>query len=126
MKQVTVGNINGIRQGKRALAAPVTRADTYRTDEGWRSAADLEHGTSVAEVNHYGRHTTAKGDRLLVKAIDGDKAEVDVLDIRLVEPDKLTDQDFQALGYDNRTDYMTDWGDVFGPRIWLMNVRIVG
>lgn len=44
-------------------------------------------------------------------------------DIRAVETDKLTDQDFQALGYRDRADYMADWGEVFGGRVWLMKIR---
>lgn len=98
MKSIIVGNTNGLKRGKNAIATAVTRADTYRTgDQQWRSAQGLEHGTMVDEVNHFGRHTTARGEVLRVESIDGPAVKVEVQDIRLVEPDKLTDADFQSL-----------------------------
>lgn len=123
MKTITVGNTHGLQQGKTAIATTLTRADTYRAGEQWRPARNLPHNTSVEAVNHFGRHMTERGDILRVVSIEGPAVQIEVQDIRAVETDKLTDQDFQALGYRDRADYMADWGDVFGSRIWLMKIR---
>lgn len=124
MKSIVVGNVNGLRQGKRILVTGVTRADTYRPRDGtWRGALDLPHGTAVQAVNIAGRHPFEVGDRLRVDAINGETADVEVIGIRLVETAQLTNADFQAAGYDDHDAYQRDWGDVMGDRLWFYHIK---
>lgn len=125
MKSIVVGNTNGLKRGKTAIATALTRADTYRANGKWQSAQDLEHGTSVEAVNHFGRHTTERGEVLNAESIDGPTVKIKVVDIQAVEPDRLTESDFRALGYTDQADYMADWGEVFGSKVWLMKVQRV-
>jgi hypothetical protein len=123
VKTIVVGNKHGLSPGKTFIATPLTRADGYREGDKWYSAADLAHDTVVEAVNHFGRHTTETGETLLVKSLDSPTVKVQVLRIRAVEVDKLTETDFRLLGYANRADYLADWGDVQGPRIWLIDIK---
>lgn len=124
MKSIVVGNVNGLRQGKRILVTGVTRADTHRTRDGtWRGAIDLPHGVAVRAVNVAGRHQFAVGDKLHVDALNGETADVEITGIKLVETARLTDADFQAAGYDGRDAYQRDWGDVMGDRLWFYHIK---
>lgn len=121
-----VESTHGLGQQRTAIATAFTRADTYRADgQAWRSAQDLPHDTPVDEVNHFGRHTTARGEVLRVSSVDGPIVDVKVLDIRAVETKQLTDADFRTLGYVNYDDYAADWGAAFGDRVWLMRIEQV-
>ena len=123
MQTIIVGNTHGLREGKNAIATAITRADMFRQGSVWHSASVLEHNTVVEAVNHSGRHTTTTGEVLLVESLDSPPVKVQVEDIKAVELDRLTDADFQALGYADRADYMADWGNVIGSRVWLMRIR---
>lgn len=123
MKTIIIGH--ALKPGKTAIATALTKADTYRIGAEWRSAQELAHNTAVEEVKHFGRHTTLKGEVLWAEAPDSPATQVQILDIRLVEPARLTEADFQALGYANRADYMADWGDILGDKIWLMRIKQV-
>jgi hypothetical protein len=124
VKSIVVTSTDSFRHGKTALATGLTSADTYRDGEQWQSAKDLPHNTYVSEVNHFGRHTTTKGEVMLVESLLGEPSvKVEVIDIRAVDPERLTSADFQALGYTDKAEYMGDWGEVFGSRIWLLHIR---
>lgn len=125
MQTIIVGNAHGLRDGKNAIATAITRADMFRQGGEWHSAGELAHNTVVEAVNHFGRHTTTTGEVLMVEALDSPAVKVQVEDIKVVELDRLTDADFQALGYADLADYMADWGDVIGSRVWLMRIRRV-
>jgi hypothetical protein len=123
LKTIIVGNTNGLKRGKTAIATSLTRADTWRVGDSWHGTQDLTHDTAVDEVNHFGRHTTARGEVLRVESLDGPAVTVRILDIRAVEPDRLTETDFRALGYRDKADYASDWGEVMGDKIWLMRIE---
>jgi len=122
MQTIVVGNAHGLRPGKNAIVTPITRADRCRIGAAWRSPADLPHDTSVDEVNHFGRHTTSRGEVLRVESLGLAPIMVEVLYIQVAEVAKLTDSDFRSLGYTDRADYMADWGEISGPRVWLYRI----
>lgn len=123
MQTIVVGNAHGLRPSKNAIAAPITRADRCRIGTTWHPAAELPHGTSVDEVNHFGRHTITRGEALRVESLGLAPIMVEVLAIQVTEVAKLTDSDFQSLGYTDRADYMADWGEINGPRVWLYRIE---
>lgn len=129
MKTVIVGNTNGLKRGKTAIATSLTAMDQFQPLDSnqWHSADEAEHGTPVKAVNHFGRHVTEQGDILLVESIKKDTpARVEVLEIRAVDVDQLMEEDFQALGYTGRDDYMLDWGHIMGNRVWLIRIKHLG
>lgn len=126
MRKLFLGNTNGLKRGKTIIATPITRADTYRSNgQGWQSAQALPHNTPVDEVNHFGRHSSVRGELVRIESLDNPPVNVEIVDIRAVETDKLIDADFVSMGYRDRADYMADWGDVFGGRLWIMRIRRV-
>ena len=128
MKSIIFLNKNGLRPNKHVLVGMVTKIDhaQLKDHSGWTSANLLTHGTTAQAVKHAGRHIFEVGDAIAVKALDGVYAEIELIGIRLVEVDRLTEVDFHAVGYDNRAEYMSDWGDVVGARAWFYLFRYAG
>ncbi len=124
MKSIRIVNVNGMKQGKAALLTSATKQDRYRIGSVWYPLSTWQHGKQVDEVNHFGRHSTAIGDIINVKSIEGESvAQVKVLAIEMAEPERLADDDFQALGYASREEYMADWGSLFGQKTWLLRIK---
>ncbi|MEP7289365.1 MAG: hypothetical protein ABI947_26745 [Chloroflexota bacterium] len=76
----------------------MTRVDTYKVNNShWQSAQDLPHNT-------------IRIDKILVKSLVNEPViMVKVIDIRAVNTDLLTIDDFARLDYADRDEYLQGW-----------------
>jgi hypothetical protein len=107
-----------------------TRADRYRTtpDSSWQGIYDgWEEGKHVESVSHFGRHQTDRGDILILESLKGEVlAQVQVVDIIMVQNEALSDEHLQALGYASRQEYDQDYGRlIMSGKAWFFKVEHV-
>lgn len=128
MISVSMENTRRIsEQGKRCVCAQLTRSDSYRSagQDTWTSNDTIEHDTRASEIRIAGgRYVFKVGDTVQINPLlEGKPIQVQILSIRAVEPKKLTAASWVQLGYIDYEDYMADWGEVFGERVWLMAIK---
>lgn len=108
---------------KRAILAPATVGDHYKlsTDDTWHHIDELEVGSDVHAVDHYGRQQSVQGDIMTLSAIESTlSVDVQVMSIRLIRANQLTAQELSDLG---PPDGYGDWVEAMGDRRgWFMQV----
>ncbi|GAB4575892.1 MAG: hypothetical protein Kow0077_29660 [Anaerolineae bacterium] len=102
-------------RSKTALMTVATWGDFYRIGENWYTLQQWrqwQHGRAVNEVNHMGEYNTKLGDVLYVCPPESDDivCQVQVMEIRMVDIARLTDEEFRELGYASQKDYDRVWG----------------
>jgi hypothetical protein len=83
------------------LVPAVTRDRVRLTPDGdWISIDDIELGTEVYEVNHFGQHTSQKGSTWSIKDLLNREltAQVVICTISLERANQLTDAQLATLG----------------------------
>ena len=116
---------------KTAMMTIATLADYYRVDDEWHHLhrwQTWKHGRQVHEVSHLGEWTTGLGDLLAVCPLASDAivCQVQVVEIRMVDCDRLTDAEIRELGYATRQEYQAQWDeDTDGsPKGWYLSVML--
>jgi len=85
---------------------------------------EFRHGKKVDKVSLMSRHHMAIGEAINVRGLDGNIiATVLVKSLQMVNPELLDDADFTEMGYRDRVEYMADWGEIFGRRVWLLRIE---
>lgn len=119
-------------KSKTAMMTIATLADHYRIGEAWQPLQDWRfwaHNRPVNEVSHFGEYTTVQGDILSVCPLDSELVlcQVQVVEIRMVNCQQLTDAEVHELGYRTRHEYDEQWGEIASdaPRGWYMRVMLV-
>jgi len=119
-------------RSKTAMLTMATWADFFRVDEQWHALHRWrlwKHGKTVNEVSHFGEYTTCLGDVLAVCPLESDNivCRVQVTEIRMVDCDRLTDQELAELGYTTREEYNSQWRDMAegSARGWFMRVMLL-
>lgn len=123
--EVIVLDHERMQRAKTAMLTPATGSDRYRIGAAWHTVdqGTWVHETHVDEVTHFGRHSTAPGDVLIVKRIDETViAHVQVLDILMANTSELAAPDLAELGYASRSEFDQDWGEVVAGRVWLLHI----
>lgn len=119
-------------RSKTAMLTVATWADFFRIDEQWHALHQWrlwKHGRVVNEVSHLGEYTTRLGDILAVCPLESDDivCRVQVTEIRMVDCDRLTDQELAELGYASREEYHRQWHEMTedSSRGWFMRVMLL-
>ena len=119
-------------QTKTAMLTVATWADYYRLEESWHNLQhwrQWEHGKQVNEVSHFGEYTTMQGDVLSVCPLESEAVlcQVQVVEIRMVDCQALTDSEVHELGYRTRAEYDSQWADMAldAARGWFMRVMLM-
>ncbi len=126
MQTVIVKHGAQLLENKTAMMIPATTADQWRVGDTWSGFDVWKHGRQVEEVNHFGRHTTSLGETLEIQDIDSMEivCKVQVVGIRMVISDQLTDDELRELGHGSREALAEDIGT--SPRkMWYMRVAVV-
>ncbi len=117
---------------KTAMLTIATWADFFRVDAQWHALHQWrlwKHGKAVNEVSHFGEYTTRLGDILAVCPLESDEivCRVQVTEIRMVDCDRLTDQELAELGYASREEYHSQWRDMAedSARGWFLRVMLL-
>jgi hypothetical protein len=117
---------------KTAMLTVATWADVYRIGGEWHRLLrwrDWQHGRQVHEVSHLGEYTTGQGDVLAVCPVARDEVvcQVQVVEIRMVDCDRLTDEEIRDLGYATRQQYHAQWIEDTdsSPKGWYMSIMLV-
>ncbi len=117
---------------KTAMLTVATWADYYRVDQDWHRLhnwRDWQHGRAVHEVSHLGEYTTVQGDVLAVCPMRSDDiiCQVQVVEIRMVDCDNLSDAEIRELGYATRHEYHTSWDEDtdHSPKGWYMRIMLL-
>ncbi len=117
---------------KTAMLTVATGADYYRVGADWQTLHHWrywEHGKRVNAVSHYGEFTTNQGDILAVCPPESDFiiCQVQVVEIRMVDCQSLTDMEINELGYRDREDYRLHWGNLNedARHCWFMRVMLL-
>jgi hypothetical protein len=109
-----------------ATLAPATHSDRARLtpDGGWLGIDDIEIGTQIHEVNHFGRHTTTHGTVMHMESIVSRRIfPLMVTDIHLVRCSDLTPDELAELGHADRASFDAEFGESLGDRrAWLIRV----
>lgn len=119
-------------RSKTAMMTVATWADLFRVEEDWhhlRRWRDWRHGRQVKEVSHFGEYTTMQGDILAVCPVESDDVvcEVQVTEIRMVNLDRLSDEEIRELGYATRDEYQAMWEETAADadRAWFMRFLLI-
>src|SRR5262245_36099059 len=110
---------------KTAMVSPATPKDRAWIGKAHFRASDLKQRQEVDRVNHFGRHTTERGDLLAVKDLKHNViVHLRVTRIRVMDLENSTDEEFMALGYKNRQDFATgEYSHAAKGRHWYIEVE---
>ncbi len=120
-KRVSIADAKRMSATKSALIIRATNKDQALFEGRWQNIDDIALGQSVDEVNHFGRHHTAIDDVLVIQDVyENPVARVRVLEMRLTNGLKLTDEEVHALGFEDREDFFGGWGQLVSGRAWFV------
>lgn len=123
-KQIVSLSPDRMRRAKTAMYTPATPADRALVNGSWLPMRSITPGQPVLAVTHFGRHESAVDNILTVKAVEGDVlAHVLITGIQLMHTDQLTGEQIRALGYTDRADFESDWGESMAGHIWYISIQ---
>jgi hypothetical protein len=122
MSNIRVPTASRILRGATLLYTSSTPTDTALINDIWIPAKQYNSGV-ITSFKHR-RYQFSVGEDLTIRDVEGKiVTNAMITGIDLTHTDLLSDQQFNAMGYANRDEWFSDWGELFEGRVWLIEIQ---